>query len=229
MKKPDKVTAIQNLEKKSMDIENIRREYMRAGLKRSELTADPMEQFDLWLASATQTPMSDPTAMSVATVGENGMPSLRTVLLKYYNEKGFVFFTNLDSRKARELKQNNKIALLFPWTHLERQVIVTGEVEFVSTSESMKYFLSRPKDSQIAALASHQSRPINSRAMLEEKFVQLKNQFKNGDVSLPTFWGGIRIKPVQIEFWQGRENRLHDRFMYTKDSNGDWTVERLSP
>jgi pyridoxamine 5'-phosphate oxidase len=229
MKKPVKVTAIQNLEKKSMDIDNIRREYMRAGLKRSELTADPMEQFDLWLASATQTPMSDPTAMSVATVGENGMPSLRTVLLKYYNEKGFVFFTNLDSRKARELKQNNKIALLFPWTHLERQVIVTGEVEFVSTSESMKYFLSRPKDSQIAALASHQSRPINSRAMLEEKFVQLKNQFKNGDVSLPTFWGGIRIKPVQIEFWQGRENRLHDRFMYTKDNNDEWTVERLSP
>jgi pyridoxamine 5'-phosphate oxidase len=229
MKKPVKVTAIQNLEKKSMDIDNIRREYMRAGLKRSELTADPMEQFDLWLASATQTPMSDPTAMSVATVGENGMPSLRTVLLKYYNEKGFVFFTNLDSRKARELKQNNKIALLFPWTHLERQVTVTGEVEFVSTSESMKYFLSRPKDSQIAALASHQSRPISSRAMLEEKFVQLKNQFKDGDVSLPTFWGGIRIKPVQIEFWQGRENRLHDRFMYTKDNNGEWTIERLSP
>jgi pyridoxamine 5'-phosphate oxidase len=212
-----------------MDVENIRREYMKAGLKRSELKDDPMEQFDQWLAMATKTPMSDPTAMSVATVAENGMPSLRTVLLKYYNEKGFVFFTNLDSRKARELKQNNKIALLFPWTHLERQVIVTGEVEFVSTAESMKYFLSRPKDSQIAALASHQSRPINSRATLEEKFLQLKNQFKSGDVNFPSFWGGIRIKPVQIEFWQGRENRLHDRFMYTKDERGEWTVERLAP
>ena len=128
-----------------MDIENIRREYMRDGLKRSELRADPMEQFDQWLSIATKTSMSDPTAMSVATVGENGMPSLRTVLLKYYNEKGFVFFTNLDSRKARELKQNKKIALLFPWTNLERQVIITGEAEFVSTAESMKYFLSRLK------------------------------------------------------------------------------------
>lgn len=212
-----------------MDIENIRREYMRDGLKRSELKADPMEQFDQWLSIATQTPMTDPTAMSVATVGENGMPSLRTVLLKYYNEKGFVFFTNLDSRKARELKENKKIALLFPWVNLERQVIITGEAEFVSTAESMKYFLSRPKDSQIAALASHQSRPINSRAMLEEKFLQLKNKFKSGDISLPSFWGGVRIKPVQIEFWQGRENRLHDRFMYTKDEKGEWSVERLAP
>lgn len=212
-----------------MDIENIRREYMKAGLKRSELKADPMEQFEQWLSIATKTSMSDPTAMSVATVAENGMPSLRTVLLKYFNEQGFVFFTNLDSRKARELKQNNKIALLFPWTDLERQVIVTGEVEFVSTAESMKYFLSRPKDSQIAALASHQSRPIISRAMLEEKFLQLKNQFKKGDISLPSFWGGIRIKPVQIEFWQGRENRLHDRFMYTKGEDGSWSVDRLAP
>lgn len=212
-----------------MDIENIRREYMRDGLKRSQLHDDPMQQFDQWLSIATQTPISDPTAMSVATVGENGMPSLRTVLLKYYNEKGFVFFTNLESRKAKELKQNKKIALLFPWTHLERQVIVTGEVEFVSTAESLKYFLSRPKESQIAALASHQSRPISSRALLEEKFLELKNKFKDGDISLPAFWGGVRIKPVQIEFWQGRANRLHDRFMYTKGDSGEWTIERLEP
>lgn len=212
-----------------MDIENIRREYMQSGLKRSQLKPDPMVQFEEWLTIATQTPMTDPTAMSVATVGANGMPSLRTVLLKYYNEQGFVFFTNLDSRKARELKQNKNIALLFPWTNLERQVIVTGEVEFVSTAESLKYFLSRPKDSQIAALASHQSRPISSRAALEEKFLQLKNKFKDGDISLPAFWGGVRIKPLQIEFWQGRSNRLHDRFMYTKGENGEWTIERLEP
>jgi pyridoxamine 5'-phosphate oxidase len=212
-----------------MDIENIRREYMRDGLRRSELDIDPVKQFDQWLSIATKTSMSDPTAMSIATVGENGMPSLRTVLLKYYSDKGFVFFTNLDSRKARELKKNKKIALLFPWTDLERQVIITGEAEFVSTAESMKYFLSRPKDSQIAALASHQSRPISSRALLEEKFLQLKTKFKNGDVSLPSFWGGVRIKPEQVEFWQGRENRLHDRFMYTKDDKGRWSIERLAP
>lgn len=212
-----------------MDIENIRREYMRDGLRRSELDIDPVKQFDQWLSIATKTSMSDPTAMSIATVGENGMPSLRTVLLKYYSDKGFVFFTNLDSRKARELKKNKKIALLFPWTDLERQVIITGEAEFVSTAESMKYFLSRPKDSQIAALASHQSRPISSRALLEEKFLQLKTKFKNGDVSLPSFWGGVCIKPEQVEFWQGRENRLHDRFMYTKDDKGRWSIERLSP
>jgi pyridoxamine 5'-phosphate oxidase len=212
-----------------MDIENIRREYMRDGLRRSELDIDPVKQFDQWLSIATKTSMSDPTAMSIATVGENGMPSLRTVLLKYYSDKGFVFFTNLDSRKARELKKNKKIALLFPWTDLERQVIITGEAEFVSTAESMKYFLSRPKDSQIAALASHQSRPISSRALLEEKFLQLKTKFKNGDVSLPSFWGGVCIKPEQVEFWQGRENRLHDRFMYTKDDKGRWSIERLAP
>jgi pyridoxamine 5'-phosphate oxidase len=202
---------------------------MRDGLRRSELDIDPVKQFDQWLSIATKTSMSDPTAMSIATVGENGMPSLRTVLLKYYSDKGFVFFTNLDSRKARELKKNKKIALLFPWTDLERQVIITGEAEFVSTAESMKYFLSRPKDSQIAALASHQSRPISSRALLEEKFLQLKTKFKNGDVSLPSFWGGVRIKPEQVEFWQGRENRLHDRFMYTKDDKGRWSIERLAP
>lgn len=212
-----------------MDIENIRREYMRDGLKRSQLHSNPMEQFNEWLLIATKTPMADPTAMSVATVGENGMPSLRTVLLKHYNDQGFVFFTNLESRKARELKTNKHIALLFPWTHLERQVIVTGEVEFVSTAESLKYFLSRPKESQIAALTSHQSRPISSRALLEEKFLELKNKFKNGDITLPSFWGGIRIKPVTIEFWQGRANRLHDRFMYTKSENGNWTIERLEP
>jgi pyridoxamine 5'-phosphate oxidase len=212
-----------------MDIESIRREYMQAGLQRSQLKQSPFDQFELWLQQATKTPMLDPTAMSVATVSEDGMPSLRTVLLKDYNDQGFVFYTNLDSRKARELKGNKNIALLFPWTSLERQVIISGEAEFVSTAESLKYFLSRPKDSQIAALASHQSRPIDSRAMLEEKFTQLKNKFKKGDISLPSFWGGIRIKPVRIEFWQGRENRLHDRFMYTKDDQGEWSVDRLAP
>lgn len=212
-----------------MDIKNIRREYMKDGLKRRDLHADPMEQFAQWLSIAVKASIVDPTAMSVATVAADGMPSLRTVLLKHYDQKGFVFFTNLDSRKARELKDNRKIALLFPWTSLERQIIITGEAEFVSTAESLKYFITRPKDSQIAVLASHQSRPISSRAMLEEKFIQIKNKFANGDISLPSFWGGIRIKPVQIEFWQGRENRLHDRFMYTKNEDGNWSIERLAP
>jgi len=212
-----------------MDIKDIRREYMKDGLKRSQLHADPIKQFEQWLTVAMETSISDPTAMSVATVAEDGMPSLRTVLLKHYDERGFVFYTNLDSRKAREIKGNKKVALLFPWTGLERQIIITGEAEFVSSAESLKYFISRPKDSQIAVLASHQSRPISSRAMLEEKFLQIKKQFANGDISLPSFWGGIRIKPVQIEFWQGRASRLHDRFMYTKDESGNWSIERLAP
>src|SRR5690554_2749318 len=212
-----------------MDIKDIRREYMKDGLKRSQLHADPIKQFEQWLTVAMETSISDPTAMSVATVAEDGMPSLRTVLLKHYDERGFVFYTNLDSRKAREIKGNKKVALLFPWTGLELQIIITGEAEFISTAESLKYFISRPKDSQIAVLASHQSRPISSRAVLDEKFEQLKNKYANDDIDLPLFWGGIRIKPVQIEFWQGRASRLHDRFMYTKDESGNWSIERLAP
>ena len=212
-----------------MDIKDIRREYMITGLDKDQLDANPFGQFKTWLDEAMKTDILDPTAMSVATVSKEGMPSLRTVLLKYYDDNGFVFFTNLESRKAAELKDNNKISLLFPWTGLERQVIVTGEAEFVSTAESLKYFLTRPKDSQIAAWVSQQSRPVDSRQMLEEKFAQLKNKFKNKDVSLPSFWGGIRIKPVQIEFWQGRESRLHDRFMYTRGEDNSWSVERLAP
>ena len=212
-----------------MDIKDIRREYMIAGLEKEQLNKNPMAQFKKWLDEAMKADILDPTAMSVASVSEAGMPSLRTVLLKYYDDNGFVFFTNLDSRKAQELKGNNKISLLFPWTGLERQVIVTGEAEFVSSAESLKYFLSRPKDSQIAAWVSQQSRPIDSRQMLEEKFAQLKAKFKNKEVSLPSFWGGIRIKPIQIEFWQGRESRLHDRFMYTCQDSDQWEVARLAP
>jgi pyridoxamine 5'-phosphate oxidase len=212
-----------------VNIKDIRREYMIAGLDKNQLSDNPMEQFKKWLNEAMSTDILDPTAMSVATVSDMGMPSLRTVLLKYYDDAGFVFFTNLESRKALELKGNNKISLLFPWTGLERQVIITGEAEFVSSAESLKYFLSRPKDSQIAAWVSQQSRPIDSRQMLEEKFAQLKNKFKNKDVSLPSFWGGVRIKPIQIEFWQGRESRLHDRFMYTRQDSSQWSIARLAP
>ena len=212
-----------------MKIENIRREYRAKGLHKKQLNKNPLKQFETWLDDAIQAGITDPTAMSLATVNKKGMPSLRTVLLKSYDNNGFVFFTHLKSRKVSELKNNHQISLLFPWNEIERQVIVMGEAEFISTAESLKYFLTRPKGSQLAAWASQQSHPIASRQTLEEKFKQLTQEFKDSDISLPPFWGGIRIKPLQIEFWQGRVNRLHDRFMYSKFDNENWEIERLSP
>ena len=212
-----------------MSIDDIRREYLLDGLDQQQLKKNPFEQFKLWLDQACDSGIADPTAMSVATVDEHGMPSLRTVLLKSFDDQGFVFYTNLESRKARELKHNPNISLLFPWTDFERQVIVRGEVELVSKAQSLSYFLSRPRDSQLAAWAARQSSPISSRQLLEEKFLEIKNKFKNKDISLPEFWGGIRIKPVTIEFWQGRKNRLHDRFVYQQDDAGRWQVGRLEP
>jgi pyridoxamine 5'-phosphate oxidase len=167
--------------------------------------------------------------MVVATVDEQGQPSQRIVLLKQVDDNGFVFFTNTGSRKAQELKGNNKISLHFPWHNLERQVIVYGEAEPLPTSAVAKYFLSRPKESQLAAWASQQSRPVSSRQALMQTFNSMKAKFAKGDIPLPDFWGGYCVKPHQIEFWQGGEHRLHDRFMYRKDLSGQWQVERLNP
>jgi pyridoxamine 5'-phosphate oxidase len=168
--------------------------------------------------------------MILATVNGKGQPSQRTVLLKYYDEKGFVFFTNFSSRKASEIKENSHVSLIFVWLDLERQVIINGRAEKVPAAESARYFMSRPKESQMAAWVSSQSHPISSRQMLLQKFQEMKTKIGEGKVPLPSFWGGYRVEPTEIEFWQGRKNRLHDRFLYTKDSaTGSWSTERLAP
>jgi len=212
-----------------LKLEGFRREYLQGGLNRADLAEDPLEQFQRWMAQVIATEIPDPNAMTVATVDASGQPSQRIVLLKGLDQRGFVFYTNLRSRKAQELKQNPKVSLHFPWHCLERQVKVCGIAEPISSAESLKYFLSRPRDSQLAAWASQQSRPISSRALLLQQFTAMKNKFSKGEIPLPDFWGGFRVKPHLIEFWQGGAHRLHDRFQYTLQDENSWTIERLEP
>ncbi|WP_225738458.1 pyridoxamine 5'-phosphate oxidase [Pseudoalteromonas aurantia] len=212
-----------------MKLEDIRREYSKGGLRREMLADDPITQFEIWLQQAVDAEFSDPTAMVVATVDDTGQPSQRIVLLKHLDEQGFVFFTNTGSRKAQELQGNNKISLHFPWHAIERQVIVYGETKPLSTAAVAKYFLSRPEESQLAAWASQQSRPVSSRKVLMETFQAMKAKFSKGEIPLPDFWGGYCVEPTKIEFWQGGDHRLHDRFMYVKQSAGSWKIERLNP
>ncbi|GAL20758.1 pyridoxamine 5'-phosphate oxidase [Vibrio maritimus] len=212
-----------------MGIEDIRREYSKGGLRRKDLADDPIVQFNKWLEQAVEAKLTDPTAMTVATVDENGMPFQRIVLLKNVDENGFVFYTNLGSRKAQQIEHNNKVSLHFPWHNLERQVHITGVAEKLTAMENMKYFTSRPKESQLAAIASKQSSRISARGVLEGKFLELKQKFAKGEIPVPTFWGGYRIRPESIEFWQGGEHRLHDRFLFSKDGTGHWEAERLAP
>lgn len=211
-----------------MELEDIRREYSKGGLRRKDLLADPIEQFDLWLKQAIDAKLTDPTAMTVATVDESGQPFQRIVLLKDVNQDGFVFYTNLGSRKAQQIEANAKVSLHFPWHPLERQVHITGVAEKLSAVENMKYFSSRPKASQLAAIASKQSSRISARGVLEGKFLELKQKFEKGEIPVPSFWGGFRIKPQSIEFWQGGEHRLHDRFLFSKQDN-EWHIDRLAP
>lgn len=210
------------------DIADIRREYTRGGLRRSDLPANPLDLFERWLKQACDAKLADPTAMSVATVDEHGQPYQRIVLLKHYDEKGMVFYTNMGSRKAHHLENNPRISLLFPWHMLERQVIVLGRVEKLPALEVLKYFHSRPKDSQIGAWVSRQSSRISARGVLESKFLELKQKFQNGEVPLPSFWGGFRVVIDSVEFWQGGEHRLHDRFFYQRQNEG-WQIDRLAP
>ena len=213
-----------------MDVGALRREFCRDGLSRKDLHDDPLQQFAIWFDQARKTEMLDPTAMVLATVGADGQPSQRTVLLKYFDENGFVFFTNYESRKSREMAGNDRVSLLFLWMELERQVKICGTAEKISAAESARYFLSRPKESQLAAWVSSQSHAISSRQLLMQKFFEMKQKIGEGKVPVPSFWGGYRVRPHQIEYWQGRENRLHDRFMYgRKDGQRQWSIERLSP
>jgi len=212
-----------------MDIDQLRREYLQGGLQLSELAPNPIDQFQHWLKQAVDAQLRDPTAMTVATVSADGQPSQRIVLLKGVDDNGFVFYTNYGSKKATDIAANNKVSLHFPWHELERQVKVCGVAQKVSTAQSMKYFLSRPKESQLAAWASQQSRPISSRQLLMQQFQSMKDKFVKGDIPVPDFWGGFLIVPQQIEFWQGGANRLHDRFQYTANDANGWDIQQLAP
>jgi pyridoxamine 5'-phosphate oxidase len=198
-------------------------------LRRRDLDPDPLQQFTRWLAEAEEAGLRYPNAMAVATATAGGVPSVRMVLLRSYDERGFVFFTNYESQKGRDLVVNPWTALLFYWEPVERQVRISGRVERVSEQESDAYFGCRPYGSQLSAWASRQSEPIADRAALEAKHAEVASRFPEGQVPRPPFWGGFRVIPEQFEFWQGRRDRLHDRFRYTRQADGSWLVERLQP
>jgi pyridoxamine 5'-phosphate oxidase len=212
-----------------MNSETLRRELMAKGLVRADLDTDPVKQFEQWYAQTIATESAEPGAMSLATVDARGQPWQRMVLLKLFDEKGFVFFTNYSSRKAEQIAANSRVSLLFPWQELGRQVKVTGTAEKIPTAESVGYFATRPRGSQIGAWASHQSKVIKSRAILDGMFDQMKHKFLDGEIPLPSFWGGYRVSPETIEFWQARDSRLHDRFIYRLNENAQWVIERLAP
>jgi len=206
-----------------------RKEHNRSSLLEEEVDPDPISQFVVWFDEASQSGVAESNAMALATATPDGRPSARMVLLRGVDERGFAFFTNYESRKARELEANPYAALVFFWHELERQVRVEGRVERVAGDESDRYFQSRPIGARIGAWASPQSDVVASRGFLEARFVELENQYPEGEIPRPANWGGYRLVPDSIEFWQGRPNRLHDRLRYTKREQGGWLIERLAP
>ena len=211
-----------------MDLESFRREYLRGGLHRKDLQEDPIEQFSIWMQQALDLGIIDPTAMTMSTVASDGQPSQRIVLLKNFDDLGFVFYTNYESRKAKELSSNSKVSLLFPWNQIDRQIKICGEAQKLSSKDSRDYFVSRPRGSQIAAIASKQSSVIDSRAALMDEFDALNQKYKDAELPFPDFWGGYRVQATEIEFWQGGADRLHDRFRYLRDGQS-WRIDRLAP
>lgn len=212
-----------------MRYEQFRREYTAAGLTREMLDACPLRQFELWFAQAVTAQLNDPTAMVLATVDESGAPWQRIVLLKGVSNGGFVFYTNYDSDKARAIARDQRVSLHFPWNTLDRQVIVAGVVQKTESAEAAAYFASRPRESQIAAWASRQSKGIGDRAALEAQALRMRERFGDGDIPMPSFWGGYRVLPERMEFWQGGAHRLHDRFVYRRGAEREWEIERLQP
>lgn len=210
------------------EIHNLREDYKHEPLGEESLDPDPLAQFRLWFEEARASGIPEPNAMTLGTAEKSGRVSCRTVLLKAYDERGFVFFTNYGSRKAAQIAENPNAALLFPWVALARQIEVAGPVEKISPAESIAYFLSRPAGSRLGAWVSEQSKVISSRSVLVAKYEELKRRFADGEIPKPDFWGGYRVVPETIEFWQGGGDRLHDRFLYTR-KDGAWTRARLSP
>ncbi|WP_269526758.1 pyridoxamine 5'-phosphate oxidase [Coraliomargarita parva] len=212
-----------------MDLSDLRQNYTKHSFNQSDLLKSPFEQFEKWFKDAITAEVDEPNAMCLASVDGEGCPNTRTVLLKDFSAKGLTFYTNYSSQKAIDFESNPNAAATFLWLPLQRQVNVRGQVERVSKAESLKYFLSRPFASQLGAWASPQSKVITSRQLLEEKFAQMKRKFADGKIPLPDNWGGYRIVPRSFEFWQGRTSRLHDRFIYRRQADDSWTIERLAP
>lgn len=211
-----------------MNIADYRREYTQSGLSRADLETNPFRQFDRWFSQAIKSDYPDANAMSLGTVSPEGKPSIRTVLLKGFDSKGFIFFTNYGSEKAKNIADNDQVCLLFSWLQVDRQIEIRGTAKKVSNSESAEYFSSRPEGSQLGAWASNQSDPIDTREQLMNQLDEVTERFKGKSVPLPESWGGYRVAPESIEFWQGRENRLHDRFEY-RLVDTEWRLYRLQP
>ena len=209
-------------------VADLRKEYTRAGLSESDVDPDPVEQFRRWFDEALEADLHEPNAMTVATAAPDGRPSARVVLLKGFDERGFVFYTNYEGRKGRELEENPRAALLFYWGELERQVRIEGTVSRTSEGESDAYYASRPRGSRLGAWASEQSRAVEGREVLEGRARDLEVEYEGREVPRPAFWGGYRVEPEVVEFWQGRESRLHDRISYRR-GDGGWEIERLQP
>lgn len=211
------------------NIANLRQDYTLQGLSETEIDSNPFAQFKEWFDRALSADILEPNAMMVATTTPEGKPSARMVLLKDFDARGFVFYTNYNSQKAQELADNPQAALVFWWAELQRQVRICGRVEKILDSESDKYFYSRPLSSRLGAWASNQSEVIENREVLEQHLEELKEKYQDREVPRPSHWGGIRVIPAEIEFWQGRSSRLHDRLVYTRMEDGSWKIERLSP
>ena len=212
-----------------LDIAALRHDYVAHGLRRADLDPDPIKQFGIWFGEAAAAQIRDVNAMTLATASADGAPSARIVLLKAISDRGFVFFTNYMSEKGRQLDANPRAALCLFWVQLERQIRIEGAVEKTSREESEEYFRSRPLGSRLGAWTSSQSEVIANREALEARLAEVTTQYEGADVPLPSHWGGYRVRPRSIEFWQGRTNRLHDRFRYTREGEGSWRIERLSP
>ncbi|HWA85187.1 MAG TPA: pyridoxamine 5'-phosphate oxidase [Opitutus sp.] len=212
-----------------MSLADLRKDYSLAGLSEKDLARDPFRQFDKWFQEAEAAKIPEPNAMTVATASRDGRPSARTMLLKGFDGRGFVFFTNYESRKGRELEVNPRAAMVIPWLVLERQVIIEGAVTRISREESEAYFHSRPVASQLGAWASAQSTIVSGRKALDDAFKDVEAKYAGRPVPVPPYWGGFRLAPETVEFWQGRRGRVHDRLRYRRDGEGGWIVERLAP